>query len=136
MSLAVNKARADSNKRSEHTISTSVSTMYELVLFKGCNHITHAGAVLKSSLRDFFLPACVDTRNSQDLEKSACSRDPKTDKARGKPKELSTDISALVPYNILENLIYARVEPIINTLFPKEHAGFRRGSQPWIKWFC
>ena len=37
------------------------------------------------------------TQNSQDLEKSACSRDPKTRKARGEPEELSTDISALCP---------------------------------------
>ena len=36
-------------------------------------------------------------QNSQDLEKSACGRDPKTRKARGGPKELSTDISALCP---------------------------------------
>ena len=60
--------------------------------------ILHAGAALKSWLRDLlssFLFA--PTQNSQDLEKSACSRDPKTRKARGGPKELSTDISALCP---------------------------------------
>ena len=43
----------------------------------------------------FFLFAL--TQNSQDLEKSTCSRDPKTRKARGGPKELSTNISALCP---------------------------------------
>ena len=31
------------------------------------------------------------------MEKSACGCDPKTSKARGRPKELSTDISALCP---------------------------------------
>ena len=36
----------------------------------------------------FFLFA--PTQNFQDLEKSACGRDPKTRKARGGPKELST----------------------------------------------
>ena len=56
--------------------------------------ILHAGAALKSWLRDFLL---APTQNSQDLEKSACGRDPKTSKARGGPKELSTDISALCP---------------------------------------
>ena len=56
--------------------------------------ILHAGVALKSWLREF-LPA--PTQNSQDLEKSACGRDPKTRKARGGPKELSTDISALCP---------------------------------------
>ena len=60
--------------------------------------ILHAGAALKSWLRDFlsfflFTP----TQNFQDLEKSACGRDPKTNKSRGGPKELSTDISALCP---------------------------------------
>ena len=31
-----------------------------------------------------------------------------------------------VPYKILERLIYARVEPLIDPLLPKEQAGFRR----------
>ena len=56
--------------------------------------ILHARAALKSWLH-FFLFAL--TQNSQDLEKSACGHDPKTRKARGGPKELSTDISALCP---------------------------------------
>ena len=33
-----------------------------------------------------------------------------------------------VPYKILERLIYARVEPLIDLLLPKEQAGFRRGK--------
>ena len=33
-----------------------------------------------------------------------------------------------VPYKILEGLIYARFEPLIDPLFPKEQAGFRRGK--------
>ena len=33
-----------------------------------------------------------------------------------------------VPYKILERLIYARVEPLIDALLPKEQAGFRRGK--------
>ena len=31
-----------------------------------------------------------------------------------------------VPYKILERFIYARVEPLIDPLLPKEQAGFRR----------
>ena len=60
--------------------------------------ILHAGAALKSWLRDF-ISSCLraPTQNSQDLEKSACGRDPKTRKARWGPKQLSTDISALCP---------------------------------------
>ena len=74
-----------------------------------------------------FLPVCADSK-FQDLEKSACGRDPKTRKAHERPKELSTDISALCPYKILERLIYARVEPLIDLLLPKEQAGFRHGK--------
>ena len=33
-----------------------------------------------------------------------------------------------VPYNILERLIYARVEPLIDPLLPKEQAGFQHGK--------
>ena len=49
---------------------------------------------MKSWLRDFLFAR---TQNFQDLEKSTCSRDPKTNEARGGPKELLTDISALCP---------------------------------------
>ena len=55
--------------------------------------ILHAGATLKAWLRDFlFAP----TQNSQDLQKSACSHDPKTRSSWGTQK-LSTNISALCP---------------------------------------
>ena len=37
------------------------------------------------------------TQNFQDLEKSACTRDHKANKARGEPKELWTNIFALGP---------------------------------------
>ena len=33
-----------------------------------------------------------------------------------------------VPYKILERLIYARVEPLVDPLLPREQAGFRRGK--------
>ena len=60
--------------------------------------ILHAGAALKSWLSDF-LSSCslAPTQNFQDLEKSACGCDPKTNKTCGGPKELSTDISSLCP---------------------------------------
>ena len=63
------------------------------------------------------------TQNFQDLEKSDCSRNRKTSKARGGPKDL-----LCVAYKILERLIYARVEPLIDPLLPKEQAGFRCGK--------
>ena len=70
----------------------------------------------------------MSTQNSQDLEKSACGRDPKTRKARGGPKELSTDISALCPLQHPREAYLARVEPLIDPLLPKEQAGLRRGT--------
>ena len=33
-----------------------------------------------------------------------------------------------VPYKILERLIYARVESLVDPLLPKEQTGFRRGK--------
>ena len=33
-----------------------------------------------------------------------------------------------VPYKILEGLIHASVEPILDPLLPREQAGFRRGE--------
>ena len=51
---------------------------------------------------------------------------PKPAKPTRDPKSLSIDISALCPYKILERLIYARVELLIDPLLPKEQAGFQR----------
>ena len=45
-----------------------------------------------------------------------------------KPKSHRPISLLCVPYKILERLIYARVEPLINPLLPKEQAGFRRGK--------
>ena len=59
------------------------------------------------------------------MEKSACSRDPKTRKARLEPKSYRQLSLLCVPYKILEGLVYARVEPLIDPLLPKEQAGFR-----------
>ena len=53
---------------------------------------------------------------------------PKPAKPVGDPKSYRPISLLCVPYKILERLIYARVEPLINSLFPKEQAGFRRGK--------
>ena len=46
----------------------------------------------------------------------------------GDPKSYRPISLLCVPYKILERLIYACVEPLINPLLPKEQAGFRRGK--------
>ena len=60
-------------------------------------HIIHAGAALKSWLREFLSFLLAPTQNFQDLEKSTCSCDLKANATRREPKELSTDIFALCP---------------------------------------
>ena len=45
----------------------------------------------------------------------------------GDPKSYRPNLCC-VPYKILERLIYARVEPLIDPLLLKEQAGFRRGK--------
>ena len=51
---------------------------------------------------------------------------PKPGKPVGDPKSYRPISLLCVPYKILERLIYARVEPLIDPLLPKEQAGFRR----------
>ena len=43
------------------------------------------------------------------------------------PKSYRPIFLLCVPYKILERLIRARVKPIVDPLFPREQAGFRRG---------
>ena len=46
----------------------------------------------------------------------------------GDPKSYRPISLLCVPYKILERLIYARVEPLIDPLLLKEQAGFLRGK--------
>ena len=43
------------------------------------------------------------------------------------PKSYRPIFLLCVPYKILERLIHARVEPIVDPLLPREQAGFQRG---------
>ena len=53
---------------------------------------------------------------------------PKPGKPVGDPKSYRLISLLCVPYKILKRLIYARVQPLIDPLLPKEQAGFRRGK--------
>ena len=53
---------------------------------------------------------------------------PKPGKPVGDPKSYRPISLLCVPYKIIERLIYARVEPLIDPLLPKEQACFRRGK--------
>ena len=90
--------------------------------------ILHAEAVLKSWLRNF-LSSCLRRLKIPKIWRRAFVV------AISKPTKLVGDLKSYqpisllcVPYKILERLIYARVEPLINPLLSKEQAGFRRGT--------
>ena len=53
---------------------------------------------------------------------------PKPAKPVGDPKSCRPISLLCVPYKILERLVYAPIEPLIDLLLPKEQAGFRRGK--------
>ena len=68
------------------------------------------------------------TQNFQDLGKALVVAIPKTAKPVGDPKSYRPIFLLCDPYKIFERLIYARVEPLIDPLLPKEQAGFQLGK--------
>ena len=52
---------------------------------------------------------------------------PKPSKPVENPRSYRPISLLCVPYKILERLIHARVEPIVDPLLPREQVGFRRG---------
>ena len=90
--------------------------------------ILHAEAALKCWLRDF-LSSCLHRLKIPKIWRRALVvAIPKSGKPVGDPKSYRLISLLCVPYKILEWLIYARVESLIDPLFPKEQAGFRRGK--------
>ena len=88
--------------------------------------ILHAGAALKSWLRDF-LSSCLRRLKIPKIWKERLwSRSPNQQSPWGTQRVI--DRYLCVPYKILERLIYARFEPLIDPLLPKKQAGFRRGK--------
>ena len=86
--------------------------------------IIHAGAALKFWLRDF-LSSCLRRLEIPKIWRRAPVVEiPKPMKPVGDPKNYRLISLVSVPCKILERLIYAPVEPIIDSLLPKEQAGF------------
>ena len=96
------------------------STCSELIL--------HAGAALKSRLRDFLSSCLRRLKIPKIWRRALVVAIPKPGKPLGDPKSYRPISLLCVPYKILERLIYARVEPLVDLLLPKEQAGFRRGK--------
>ena len=90
--------------------------------------ILHAGAALKSWLCDFLSSCLCRLKISKIWRRALVVAIPKPGKPVGDPKSYRPISLLCVPYKILERLIYARVEPLIDPLLPKEQAGFRRGK--------
>ena len=83
---------------------------------------------MKSWLRDF-LSSCLPRLKIPKIWRRALAvAIPKPTKPVGDPKSYRPISLLCVPYKILERLIYARVEPLIDPLLLKEQAGFRRGK--------
>ena len=90
--------------------------------------ILHAGAALKSWLRDFISSCLRRLKIPKIWKRALVVAIPKPAKPVGDPKSYRLISLLCVPYKILERLIYARVEPLIDPLLPKEQDGFRRGK--------
>ena len=90
--------------------------------------ILHAGAALKSWLRDFLSSCLRQLKIPKIWRRALVVAIPKPGKPVDDPKSYRPISLLCVPYKILERLIYARVEPLVDPLLPKEQAGFRRGK--------
>ena len=90
--------------------------------------IVHAGAALKSWLCDFLSSCLRQLKIPQIWRRVLVVAIPKPIKFVGNQKSYKPISLLCVSYKILVRLIYARVEPLIDPLLPKEQAGFRRGK--------
>ena len=90
--------------------------------------ILHAEAALKSWLRDFISSCLRRLKISKIWRRALVVAIPKPAKPVGDPKSYRPISLLCIPYKILKRLTYARVEPLINLMLPKEQAGFRRGK--------
>ena len=90
--------------------------------------ILHAGAALKSWLRDFLSSCLRRLKISKIWRRALVVVIPKPGKPVGDPKSYRPISLLCVLYKILGRLIYACVEPLIDPLLPKEQAEFGRGK--------
>ena len=90
--------------------------------------ILHAGVALKTWLRDFLSSCLRRLKIPKIWRRALVVTIPKPAKPVGDPKSYRPISLPCVPYKILNRLIYACVEPLIDPLLPKEQIGFRRGK--------
>ena len=87
----------------------------------------HAGATLKSWLCGFLSSCLHHLKIPKIWRRALVVAIPKPMKPVEDPKSYRPISLLCVPYKILERLIYSRIEPIVDLLFPREQAGFRQG---------
>ena len=90
--------------------------------------ILHAGAALKSWLRNFLSSCLRRLKIPKIWRRALVVAIPKPTKPVGDSESYRPISLLCVPYKILERLIYSRIEPLVDPLLPKEQAGFRRGK--------
>ena len=88
----------------------------------------YAGSALKSWLRDFLSSCLRRLKIPKIWRRALVVVILKPAKPVGDPKSYQTISLLCVPYKILERLIYACVEPLIDPLPSKEETGFRHGK--------
>ena len=88
--------------------------------------IIHAGTALK--LRGFLSSCLRQLKIPKVSRRALVVAIPKPNKPVEDPKSYRSISLLCVPYKILERLIYARIEPIVDPLLPGEQAGFRHGK--------
>ena len=86
--------------------------------------IIHAEAALKSWLRNFLSPCLRRLKIPKIWRRALVVAIPKPMKPVEDPKSYRPISLLCVPCKILERLIYARVEPLIDPLLPNEQTGF------------
>ena len=90
--------------------------------------LLRAEDALKSWLRDFLSSCLCRLKIPKIWRRALVVAIPKLIKPMGDPKSYRPISLLCVPYKIFKRLIYARVEPLIDPLLPKEQAGSRRGK--------
>ena len=86
--------------------------------------IIHAGAALKSWLRDFLSSCLRRCKIFKICRRALVVAIPKPMKPVGDPKSYRPISLICVSYKIPERFIYARVDPLINLVLPKKQDGF------------
>ena len=90
--------------------------------------ILYAGAALQFWLRDFLSSCLRRLKIPKIWRRALVVAIPKPGKHVGDSKSYRPISLLCISYKILEKPIYARVEPLVNPLLPKEQPGFRRGK--------